>query len=179
MDGDKLTAEGYSYADLTLIRVLKALRDKHLSFISAGNALRHLYSRLGPPSKGWANERVYVVDGHIYADRPDEWAVTDATGLGQKVAEVMFGDLFEELRDLEEGASLIVPTEFRNSVQIDPAIMGGEPVIRGTRLPTAAVATMLAKYKSLDKLAQLYRPIPRDKLERAIEYEEFLDKRIA
>jgi uncharacterized protein (DUF433 family) len=179
MDHDKVTAEGYSYSDLTLIRILKALRDKNLDFKAAGDALRHLYARLGPPSKGWAQERVYVVEGRIYADRPDEWEVTDATGLGQKVAEVMFGDLFEELRDLEEGASLIVPTEFRKDIQIDPKVMGGEPVIRGTRLPTATVVTMLGKYKSLTKLAQLYKPIPRRKLEQAIEYEKRLDEKTA
>jgi len=179
MDRKKVVAEGYSYSDLTLIRILKALRDKHLDFTSAGNALRHLYERLGPPNKGWANERVYVVRGHIFADRPDEWEVTDATGFGQKVAEVMFGDLFEELRDLEEGASLIVPTQFRKYVQIDPEIMGGEPVIRDTRLPTATVLAMLDRYKTIDKLVQLYRPIPREKIERAIEYERYLDQRIA
>jgi uncharacterized protein (DUF433 family)/DNA-binding transcriptional MerR regulator len=177
MEGDKVSAEGYSYADLTLIRILKALRDKKLNFDDVGNTLHHLYERLGPPNKGWAKEHVYVEGGHIYVDRPDYWEVT--ADAGQKVAEVMFGDLFDELRDLEEGASLIVPTQFRNDVQIDPLVMGGEPVIRGTRLPTATVATMLGRYKSIDKLAKLYRTIPRDKIARAIEYERYLDERIA
>ena len=177
MDGSKVSAEGYSYADLTLVRILKALRDKKLNFEGVGNALRHLYERLGPPSKGWAKEHVYVDGGHIFVDRPDNWEVT--ADAGQKVAELMFGDLFDELRDLEEGTSLVVPSQFRNSVQIDPLIMGGEPVIRGTRLPTATVATMLERYKSLGKLAQLYKPIPREKLEKAVEYERYLDERIA
>jgi uncharacterized protein (DUF433 family) len=177
MDGRKVTAEGYSYADLTLIRIFKALRDKQLDFDSVGNVLRHLYDRLGPPSKGWANEHVYVIAGHIYVDRPDPWEVT--ADAGQKVAEVMFGDLFDELRDLEEGTSLIVPTRFRNDIQIDPRVMGGEPVIRDTRLPTATVATMLGRYKSIDKLATLYKPIPRERLVQAIEYERYLDERSA
>ena len=177
MEGDKVTAEGYSYADLTLMRILKALRDKKLDFNSAGNVLRHLYRRLGPPSKGWANEHVYVVEGHIFVERPDLWEIT--ADAGQKVSQVMFGDLFEDLRDLEEGASLIVPTDFRRDIQIDPKVMGGEPVIRDTRLPTATVVTMLDKYKSIEKLAALYKPIPRARLEQAIEYERYLDKRIA
>lgn len=177
MEGEKIAAEGYSYADLTLIRIFKALRDKKLSFDSVGSVLRHLYARLGPPTKGWAKEHVFVVDGHIFVDRPDPWEVT--ADAGQKVAEVMFGDLFDELRDLEEGASLIVPTQFRKDIQIDPNIMGGEPVIRGTRLPTSTVATMLDRYKSIEKLAALYKPISREKLERAIEYERHLDQRSA
>lgn len=177
MDGSRIIAEGYSYADLTLLRILKALRDRRLDFDDVGNTLRHLYARLGPPNKGWANEHVYIEGGHIFVDRPDNWQVT--ADAGQKVAEVMFGDLFDELRDLEEGASLIVPRQFRADIQIDPKVMGGEPVIRGTRLPTATVATMLDRYKSIDKLAELYKPISRERIERAVEYEQYLDKRIA
>lgn len=171
--------EGYSYADVTLIRVLKALRDRRLDFDSAAKALRHMYERLGPPDRGWANERVYVLDNRIYVDRPDDWEATDATELGQKVATVFFGDLFEELRALEEGASIIVPPQFRPYVDINPKVMGGEPVVHNTRVPTAVLTTMLRKYKSITKLAALYRPIPRETIQRAIEYERFLDERIA
>src|SRR5450759_3388636 len=46
--------EGYSYADLTLIRIIRALRQRQLTFKSAVTALRHLTERLGPLSKGWA-----------------------------------------------------------------------------------------------------------------------------
>jgi len=51
--------EGYSYADVTLIRILRALRKRQLDFDSAGKALQHMYECLGLPSRGWANERVY------------------------------------------------------------------------------------------------------------------------
>lgn len=172
-EGDHVLAEGFSYADVTLVRILKALRDKHLDFDDAGRAIRHLYDRLGPPSKGWANEHVYVIGNHIYVDRPDDWEVTDATGMGQKVMDM--GDLFEELRQSDEGASILVPLRFQKFVHIDPQVMGGEPVVRDTRLPTATVVTMLKRYKTIDKLAQLYKPIPREKIEKAIEYERELD----
>lgn len=171
--------EGYSYADVTLIRVLRALRERRLTFDSAGNALRHMYERLGPPSRGWANERVYVVGNRIYVDRPDEWGATDATELGQKVEPVLFGDLFEELRELDEGASILVPPEFRAYVQINPQIMGGEPVIKNTRLPTSVLRAMLRKYKTVDRLASLYRPITKEAIKKALEYEAYLDRRTA
>ena len=177
-EGSRVTGEGFSYADVTLVRILRALRDKQLNFDDAGRAIRHLYDRLGPPSKGWANERVYVVGNHIYIDKPDDWEVTDATGLGQKVMHEL-GDLFEELRQLDEGASILVPVRYQKFVNIDPQIMGGEPVIRDTRLPTATVASMLNRYKSLDKLVKLYSPISREMIEKAIEYERDLDQRSA
>jgi uncharacterized protein (DUF433 family) len=138
-----------------------------------------MYERLGPPSRGWANERVYVVGNRIYVDRPDEWGATDATELGQKVEPVLFGDLFEELRELDEGASILVPPEFRAYVQINPQIMGGEPVIKNTRLPTSVLRAMLRKYKTVDRLASLYRPITKEAIKKALEYEAYLDRRTA
>lgn len=169
--------EGYSYSDLTLIRILKALRDRHLDFDSAAIALRHMYERLGPPDRGWANETVYVVGNRIYVDRPDECEITDATKLGQKVMETLFGDLFEELREIDEEASIIVPPQFRKFVQVKPEIMGGEPVIRGTRIPTSTIVALLANH-DISELKKLYRRIPPERIEKAIEYERYLDRQI-
>ena len=170
--------EGYSYSDLTLIRILKALRDKHLDFDSAARALRHMYERLGPPNMGWANEKVYVVGNRIYVDKPDEWEITDATELGQKVMETLFSDLFEELREMDEEASIIVPPQFRKYVQVKPEIMGGEPVIRDTRIPTGTIVALLANH-DINELKKLYRRIPPEKIEKAIEYEGYLDRQVA
>lgn len=170
--------EGYSYSDLTLIRILKALRDKHLDFNSAAKALRHMYERLGPPNRGWANEKVYVIGNRIYVDRPDEWEITDATELGQKVMETLFSDIFEELRDMDEEASIIVPPQFRRFVQVKPEIMGGEPVIRDTRIPTSTIVALLADH-DINELKKLYRRIPEGNIEKAIEYERYLDRQAA
>ncbi len=84
-------SEAYSYSDLTLVRIIKAMRDSRLDFNSAANALKHMYERLGPPDRGWANEKVYVVENRIYVDKPDEWDITDATSLGQKVMKLVLG----------------------------------------------------------------------------------------
>jgi uncharacterized protein (DUF433 family) len=170
--------EGYSYSDMTLIRIIKALRDKHLDFDSAAKAIRHLYERLGPPDRGWANEKVYLVGNHIYVDRPDPWQITDATEMGQKVMEILFGDLFEELREGDEEASIIVPPQFRKYVQVKPNIMGGEPVVRDTRIPTATLVALLANH-DINELKRLYKRIPAEKIEKAIEYERYLDRQAA
>jgi uncharacterized protein (DUF433 family)/DNA-binding transcriptional MerR regulator len=177
IEGGLIADEGYSYSDLTLVRIIKALRDKHLDFDSAAVALRHLYERLGPPDRGWANEKVYVIGNRIYVDRPDEWEITDATEMGQRVMEICFGDLFEELREGDEEASIIVPPQFRKYVQVRPDIMGGEPVIRDTRIPTATVVALLANH-DINELKKLYRRIPLEKIEKAIEYEQYLDRQV-
>ena len=169
---------GYSYADLVLVKMLRALREKKIEFRSAAVALRHLYQRLGPPSRRWADAKVYFVGKRIYAYKPDEWPVTDATEYGQTVAEEMFGSLFDELRAQEDNASLIVPREFWKFVEVSPEIMGGAPVVRGTRIPTAMIADLSDDGMSLRELAHLYSPLSRGYIAKAIEYEQFLDQRL-
>ena len=168
--------EGYSYSDLTLVRIIKAMRDQRLDFDSAAKALRHMYERLGPPDRGWADEKVYVVGNSIYVNRPDVWEITDATALGQKVFECCFGELFDELREMDEEASIIVPVQYRKYVQVKPNIMGGEPIVRDTRIPTATLIALFAQH-GREKLKKLYWCIPSEKIDKAIEYEQYLDSR--
>ena len=157
--------------------MIRALREQRTDFKSASVALHHLYDRLGPPSSGWADARVYFHGNRIYAEQQDEWDVTAATQGGQKVETQVFGNLFEELRlrDLEEGASVIVPPEFRKYVEIDPDVMSGEPVVRGTRIPTAVLAALKRTGKSVAQLAKMYGSVSTRTIQRALAYEQYLD----
>ena len=167
--------EGYSYADLTIIRIMRALREDRLDLTSVGVALRHLYERLGPPSEGWSDAKVYIVGNKIFAEKSDEWETTSATGFGQRVATRLFGDLFPLLREQEEEGSILVPRNYTAYVEIDPSVMGGQPVVRDTRIPTSLFPTLLAKGKSLNDLVRLYYPISRETIEKTVEFEKFLD----
>jgi uncharacterized protein (DUF433 family) len=179
MDKDTVLLDGYSYADLTIIKILRALREDQIDLSSAGTALRHLRERLGPPSHGWADAHVYLVDNRIYAEKQDEWETTAATQFGQKVETRLFGDLFTELLEQEEEGSILIPADFRSFVEINPDVMGGQPVIRGTRIPTSIMAMLKNQGKSIRELTRLYNPISAKVIEKAIEYESFLDKAIA
>lgn len=175
-EGDELIEEGYSYADLTIVRILRALRDDDIDFSSAGTALRHLYTRFGPPGAGgWEGAKVFFVGKHVFAEQPDEWRMTEATQLGQGTMPELFGELFPELRALEHGADILIPPEFRAYVAIDPEVMGGEPVVRGTRVPTGLIAAIAARGRSISAIARLYGNIPRKAIGAVIAYEAFLD----
>ena len=169
---------GYSYADLTIIKIMKAVSEKRLDLKSAHGTLRHLFQRLGPPDE-WEEAYVYIVGNKGLAEQPDEWDVTAATQMGQRAERRMFGNMFEELRGLEEPGAILIPPDFRPFVQIDPAIMGGDPVVRDTRVPTSILAALKRKGKSIAELARLYRPIAEGVIEQAIKYESFLDGEIA
>ena len=172
--GEK-SVEGYSYADLTIVRLLSHVRRGRIDFRSAAVALRHLCERLGPPSEGWADARVYFEGHKIYAERPDSWPVTSATDGGQTVAEVLFGTLFPDLRALDDEWSLVVPPRFRRFVMINPSIMDGQPVIRGTRIPTDMMARLHREGVSTQQIISYYPNLDASAVERAIEYEEELD----
>ena len=84
-ENGRVVEEGYSYADLTIIKIIRALREDRLDLTSVGVALRHMYERLGPPSEGWSDAYVYIVGNKIFAEQSDDWQTTSATGFGQKV----------------------------------------------------------------------------------------------
>ncbi len=178
-DNDLVVLDGYSYADLTIIKILRALREDQIDLSSAGIALKHLWERLGPPSRGWADTHVYLVGKRIYAEKQDEWETTAATQFGQKVEPRVFGDLFQELKEQEEEGSILVPKDFRAVVEINPEVMGGQPVVRGTRVPTSILATLKSKGKSIKELARLYTLIPKGNIQKVIAYENFLDTAVA
>jgi uncharacterized protein (DUF433 family)/DNA-binding transcriptional MerR regulator len=175
-EGETVIDYGYSYADLTIARLMRALRDKKLNLKSVGIALYHLFDRLGPPSKGWADAYVYIVGNHVFAEKrqADEWGVTAATGFGQRVESQLFGDLFEELRNIEEGGSILIPQVFSKAVDIDPRIMDGEPVIKNTRIPTHTLFSKFLAGKKIDELSKLYG-LAKQLIEKVIEYERFLN----
>jgi uncharacterized protein (DUF433 family)/DNA-binding transcriptional MerR regulator len=178
-EGDTVVDFGYSYADLTIARIMRALRDEKLNLRSVGIALRHLFERLGPPSKGWADAYVYILGNRVFAEKrqADEWGITTATSYGQQVETRFFGDLFEILRNAEEGGSIIVPADFSMAVDIDPSIMDGSPVVKNTRIPTHSVFTKHLAGKTIDQLAKLYQ-LAKNIVQKVIEYEQFLNSPI-
>ena len=179
LSGDQAVDEGYSYADLTIIKLMRALRADKLDLRSVGIALRHLFDRLGPPHQGWHDAHVYIMGNKVFAELPDEWETTAATRFGQKVETRVFGELFPVLREQEEKGSILVPAEFSQYVEINPGIMGGQPVVKDTRVPTAVLATLADKGRSLSELANLYAPIEHQAIKAAIDYERALAEPIA
>ena len=177
--GDEVVDEGYSYADLTILRLSRAIRDKKLNMRSVCIALRHLIDRFGHPSLGWSDVHVYIANNHVYAEKLDEWDVTAADWGGQRVETRLFDDVFDILRDMDEDGDILLPKEFSQCITIKPGVMGGDPVIKNTRIPTASIATKFHQGTPMDRLVDLYKPVTRQCIEKAIDYEEYLNSPIA
>ena len=172
-DSDGRFVQGYSYYRVTLLKIVRAVRDGHYHLAAAARALEYLYARFGPP-ENWPDKRVHVWENKIFADGSDEWGVTEAILQGQSVETRLMGDLFEELR-AGDGASILVPTQFRPYVTIHPDVMGGQPVVRGTRVPTATIAALISHRHTVSEIARMYPFMGKETVTKAVEYEQFLD----
>lgn len=170
-DAGRVVEEGYSYRDLAITKLLRALRNKELNLRSVVKAIHHLVERFGLPiSPGWENAHVYIINKDVFAQKPDEWDTTVGTRGGQKAEMRVLGELFEE------EAAILVPRQFDAYVEINLNVMEGQPVVRDTRVPTSILATMYDQGISLAELAELYYPIPKVTIEKAIEFEKSLDE---
>lgn len=178
VDGGTVIDYGYSYADLTIIKLMRMAKLGKLNLKSVGITFRHLFDRFGPPSKGWADAHVYIVGNNVFAERQDEWETTTATKYGQKIETRLFGDFFAVLREMEEGGSILIPREFAPFVDIKPEVMEGEPVVKNTRVPTRVIYTKYVMGRTANQIAQLYG-LARQVIENVIAYETFLSSPIA
>lgn len=171
IDSNGKSEDGYSYADLAIIKLLRALKVKRLNLRSIVGALRHLYDRFGlPNSEGWQQAHVYIVGKKVFAQKPDNWEYTLASKHGQKAEMRVLGELFEE------DGSVIVPESFSQYVEINLDVMEGLPVVRETRVPTYVLEMMSKQGNSIDTLAELYAPIPAETIQKAIDFEQSLDE---
>jgi uncharacterized protein (DUF433 family) len=172
VDADGNVNEGYSYADLAIVKVLQALKVHKLNLRSTVIAFRHLYERFGfPTSENWADAHVYVINRHVYAQKPDKWETTLATKGGQKAEMRVLGELVEE-----EGA-LLVPKQFSDYVEINPDVMDGEPIIKDTRVPTSMLATLSAEGMIISEITKLYSPVPARAVEYALAFERNIEEK--
>ena len=131
----------YTYDDLLLIRLIVRLKEKGATAKSIRAALDTIEYIAGGDRNAWKRARLLVSDGFVMAVLPDspthEWNPVAASEGPQKIAEVFFPELIEELRDE------LVPSDKFKHIEIDPELLGGAPVVKGTRISTRAVMSVL------------------------------------
>ncbi len=65
-----------------------------------------------------------------------------------------------------------------NRIIVDPKILAGKPVIRGTRIPVYLVLNLLGNGYNFDKIIKAYPVLTRQDIEAAIKYSEDRMKRV-
>ncbi len=174
-DEQDKTHLGYTFETVVFLRLIRMLRAKRVTLFDAVTGMRRLRYRFGTPSTDWAGIKLFVQGaGNVYVHGQDEWETTSLTKPHQKVAELLFGEQFQRLR--ERADALLVPNQFLDYVEIDPAIQNGLPIVSGTTVLTSLVHRLKGKGYEYSDIHQMYPFMPNTKIMGAEEYELFLDK---
>lgn len=176
---DELNKEhlGHTFETVVFLRLLRLLREKGISLYKAVGAMQQLKKRFGSPNKRWADAKLFAdrEDAYVYEDKDkDMWGTTVATRYNQRVAEFVFGEEFILLKDRAD--ALLIPSQFMDSVEIDPSIQNGLPIMLDTTILTSLIHKLsMQGYNYLD-IHQMYPFIPDNKIKGAEGYETYLDK---
>lgn len=129
----------YTYDDLLLMRLIVRLKDKGATAKSIRIALDTIEYMSDNNRSAWKKTHMLVDSGVVVVIFPEEgqWNPVAASRGSQKMAEVFFPELIEELENE------LVPSDRFRHIEIDPEILGGSPVIKGTRISTRAVMSVL------------------------------------
>ncbi|MFH0847170.1 MAG: DUF433 domain-containing protein [Chloroflexota bacterium] len=162
----KRTENIYSYYDLLLIRLIKRLRDKGFRTKVIKKALDTISIMSGGDPYAWTKATICIDANVIVALLPGkpEWNPIAASKGPQKMEVVFFPELIEELK------KELVPNRFRY-VEVNPDVLGGSPVVKGTRIPTTIIRSM---EKQGQDPKQAYPDLTDAQIKGAVAYEEFL-----
>ena len=153
----------YTYDDLLLIRLISRLREQGIPAKTISRALDTIEQMTGD-RLAWKRAAMYVsgnVIAVVFPDMPD-WSPTAASSGPQKMAVVFFPELLEELRNE------LVPRNRFKYIDVDPDVLGGSPIVKGTRISTRAVMSVLES--SMDP-HEAYPALTDDQIREVEEYE--------
>ena len=179
---NRIVAEGFSFADLGYLHLLRHLRKHDVPLEDAVRFLVSAFSRFGSPGPKWKDARVFLEGSgkrrRVYLHLPDEYETTLAKPdhASQRVIDTFLGEAFIKLR--ERADSVLIPPDLLDDIEIDPRVADGMPVVAGTRIETAVVRD-LARTMPEKRIVEMFPFLRRKQIRSAVRYEESLDKRAA
>ncbi len=160
----------YSFRDLVGLRTLGQLRD---TFGLPLQTLRAIGRRLRCHSDApWSSLRFFVEGEHLFFRDPDSQTVVSAIRPGQ-IAMPFVLALSDVVLHLEAEASKLTvrdPAQI-GEVEQNRYVLSNRPVLAGTRIPTAAVWDFHEAGYGTEAIIDLYPPLTRRDVERALDFE--------
>ena len=131
----------YTYDDLLLIRLIVRLQGQGATAKSIRVALDTIEYMSNGDKRAWQKVTMLVSEGVVAVIFPGkewkEWNPIAASKGSQKMATAFFPDLVRELQN-----ELVPPDRFKH-IDVDPDVLGGAPIVKGTRISTSAVMSVL------------------------------------
>lgn len=155
----------YGYDDLLLIRLIVRLKEQGAKTRHIKKALDTIAYMNSGDRNAWKKARIMVSDGFVVVVFPDreDWNPIAASEGPQKMAEVFFPALIKDLQND------LVPQDRFKYIEINPEVLGGSPVIKGTRLSTRAVLSVI---ESGGDPKVVYPNLTDEQIEEARDYEK-------
>jgi uncharacterized protein (DUF433 family) len=157
----------YSFADVVGLRTIARLRQQGVSFPDL-KKVRTFFAL--DTNEDWANRRFYVVGNHVFFTHDE--AVLAAKPLGQRVDRnildlgPILGEVKEAIRQLPSRS----PDQI-GEITTDRFIMGGAPILAGTRIPTATVAWFARNGYGVDDIIREFPRLLPDDIQAALDWE--------
>ena len=156
----------FSYDDLLLMRVIAQLQELGAKPKNIRVALNTIEDMSGGDKRAWKKFSMAVADGVVVVWHPDrewrEWNPIAASEGPQKLAVVFFPELIEKLKDD------LVPSDRFQHIDVDPEVLGGSPVVKGTRITTGAVMSVL---ESEGDPTSVYPGLTKEQVDEVRDYE--------
>jgi uncharacterized protein (DUF433 family) len=158
----------YSFADLRDLVVCRLLKEQGANIRAIRRALKHVRGVQHAERITEANFGVTKDGGLVYDDR----GPIRADRGGQRVFWVDLGKAYEELG---ARAGDVLELRPKDRVVIDPAVRGGAPVVRGTRIPTRLIAELVEQDRlDVAEVIELYPSLTAADVEEVLEFERDL-----
>ena len=175
IDETNKTHLGHNFETVVFLRLIRLLRDKGISLLQSVKAIKALNTRLGSPSRRWANAKIFVSGKDVIVnDESNGYGSTDVTKGHQVIWEVFFGEEFRRLK--ERADALLIPEKYMNFVEIDTTIQNGLPIILNSTILTRTVHKLCQRGYGYRDIRDMYPFIPLTKIRGTEGYESFLDK---
>ena len=125
----------YTYDDLLLMRLIVRLKEQGASTKSIKAALDTVEYMCEGNRTAWKQVEMSVSSDLVVVMIPGipNWNPVAASMGPQKMAAVFFPELIAELQN-----ELVPPDRFKH-IDVDPEVLGGAPIVKGTRISTRAV----------------------------------------
>jgi len=113
----------------------------------------------------------------VFVEGADTWEITTATRGGQQAAQVLMGEAFAAMR--ERADTLLVPRAYQATVEIDPRVRSGQPVVRHTSIPSAVIYRLHQRGLDSRRIREAYPQLSPAQIKGAVAFEHFLDEAAA
>lgn len=172
-------AVALSFLELMELRVIRLLVDEHGIPLQKVRRVAQDAQRIFQTRYPLASRNIFAENERVFASVSSHKADSDVVELGRGSAEqIHWAKILEPvIREVEYNpvtsfAGRWWPRGFDGWVVLDPAVMFGAPIIRGSRLRTSAIARMARSAGSRDTAAAYQ--VPEEGVDAAVEFETHL-----